>query len=219
MDQTNLAPVETLERVSLTLWHPATIRSCSGRFSPQIPGRSEALYLAGTRVAGGEVAACLACLYVCLFVYSCSASEAPVKVARAAVAVRRRFRLKAVRGELVNSAWDRGDSIIPIAQHKDPLLWCSVVFLSNVWGWPHSPKSSRSAYYTNIYVSFIFSCWFFLPSGFMSLTKGVLSVNSDCPPALFLNQSFGHITHASSCQVNNFGCGVGLDSPSCLSNM
>lgn len=98
--------------------------------------------------------------------------------------------------------------------HKDPLLWYFVVFPSmsgsSVWGWPNSLKratkslvslstiTSCLAYHTIIYVSLLREfCLFILvllPSAFMFLTKGFLSVNSDCPPFLSLNQSFGYHT-------------------------
>ncbi len=71
------------------------------------------------------------------------------------------------------------------------------------------------AYIIPLFVSEFFSFHFgFIAFSFYVSYKRVLSVNSNYPPFLSLNQSFGYRTSLSS-PINNFGCGVGLDSPSC----
>lgn len=152
---------------------------------------------------------CVACVCACLFVYSCLVSE--------------RLRLSEdVSGwKLLEDGWWTAlvtEMTVLYGSfqvgHKDPLLWYSIVFPSvsgsSVWGWTNSLKGETEllvslsripsclAYYTNICVSLLREFYLFnlllLPSAFMFLTKGVLSVNSDCPPIFCLNQSFGYHT-------------------------
>lgn len=125
------------------------------------------------------------------------------------------FRLKAVRGGLVNSTCDRDDSIIcqlPAGTQRTASLllhWVPVRF------WLEFPKASKreqscfgcclsrinccSACWTPICISCLSFFFFFslfilalLPWAFMFSYKKFLSVNSNYPPFLSMNQSFGY---------------------------
>lgn len=95
--------------------------------------------------------------------------------------------------------------------HKEPLLCCSVEFLSisgsSVWGWPRlcfffyfASKHNHlllSLLYIHLYqsVAWVLSFHFgFIAFSFYVSYKRVLSVNSNYPPFLSLNQSFGYRT-------------------------
>lgn len=157
------------------------------------------------------------CLCVCLFVYSCLVREAPPrKPIIAAVVVRWCFRLKAVRKGLLNSTCDRDDSIIcqlPTgAQRAASLLppSGSFLFLARVSKSDQSPQRrdkvcplvfyAESNILLRLYLHrsvawvFSFHFGFLLPSAFMFSYKRVQSVNSNYPPFLSLNQSFGDHT-------------------------
>lgn len=128
---------------------------------------------------------------VCVFMWSCWGP--PRRQIIAAVVVRGCFRLKAVRGAL-----ERDDSIIRQALRTDTKRRFSAAPLLPVRRWLQCLRTlplflrAESTVLALSYTSFCFlliSVLMYL--AFMFPTKSVLSVNSNYPPFLSLNQSFG----------------------------
>lgn len=162
------------------------------------------------------------CVSVCVFMFS--QPGPPRKPIIAAVVVRWCFRLKAVRGGLVNSTCDRDDSIIcqlPTGTQRAASLLLRRV---SVHFWLKCLRNDQSCALTKkrqscfaCFLSWIKYCsayiiaylyqpfaWVFcfhfcfIAFSFYVSYKRVLSVNSNYPPFLSLNQSFGYHTCFSS---------------------
>ena len=139
----------------------------------------------------------------------------------------------------MSTTCDRDDSILcqPASKlgHKEPLLCCSAGFLSSsgssIRGCPKLCSDKKKCSFACFLSGINYCSAFIIPLEFLLFILVFIAFSfyasykrfSVCKlqlSSLSLPQSeLLDMAHASASQVNNFGCGVGLDSPSCWSNM